>query len=463
MYEVAKSARAKCLDPSPEPEIHTARDMAEMVEEMVGPVGAAERIRELSKSMKREEMAFKIAEEIVYGKFAQTNSKQALDQAIRTALAILTEGITVAPLQGISRIDVKQNFDKTRYLAIYFAGPIRSAGGTDQALTLVIGDYVRKIQGLDKYKPSVEEMNRFLEEIRIYEREVSRFQYHISDMELRNVLENLPVEVTGVSTDPIEVVSYRNLSRIETNQIRAGALRVVNDGIIGRSRKVLSIIERLNITGWEWLKHIQDFKEVSLEESKEFMFMEDILAGRPIFSFPSRTGGFRLRYGRARNTGISAIGIHPCTIILLDGFLATGTQVRLEKPGKGGVVMPVDSIEGPIVKLFDGSVVRIDSEDMAKQIKSDVDKILFLGDILIPFGDFLENNKPLVPSAYVEEWWAKDFNHIIARRFDNSLERAAESVNFTAQDLERILSDPTHYHPSPKEALKFSRELAVPL
>jgi DNA polymerase II large subunit len=31
--------------------------------------------------------------------------------------------------------------------------------------------------------------------------------------------------------------------------------------------------------------------------------------------------------------------------------------------------------------------------------------ILDVGEILISFGEFLENNHPLVPSAYCEEWW----------------------------------------------------------
>jgi DNA polymerase II large subunit len=36
-----------------------------------------------------------------------------------------------------------------KYLAIYFAGPIRSAGGTEQALILIIGDHIRRRLGLD--------------------------------------------------------------------------------------------------------------------------------------------------------------------------------------------------------------------------------------------------------------------------------------------------------------------------
>ena len=49
----------------------------------------------------------------------------------------------------------------------------------------------------------------------------------------------------------------------------------------------------------------------------------------------------------------------------LRGFLAAGTQMRLELPGKGGVTMPVDSIEKPVVLLKDNSVVRVSLENYA--------------------------------------------------------------------------------------------------
>jgi len=253
LYEVATKAREKGLDPTLKPEIEVAQDLASLVEGLAGPKKVAERIRELGQTMSREELAFKIAEEVVYGKFGHLQPREAAEQAVRTALAILTEGITAAPLQGVAKVDIKYNLDKTRYIAIYFAGPIRSAGGTEQALTLVIGDFVRRLLGLDRYKPTPEEVSRFVEEIRLYERSIGRFQYKVSDEELKDALESLPVEVTGIESDPIEVSTFRNLPRVETNRVRGGALRVVNDGIVGRSLKVCTIIEKLGIEGWDWL------------------------------------------------------------------------------------------------------------------------------------------------------------------------------------------------------------------
>src|SRR4030065_606815 len=429
LYAIGENAKSKGLDPSLKTECVIAKDIADLVEGLVGPKGVASSIRELSVKLQREEIAFKIAEEIVYGKFGHMEPEAAAEQAIRTALAIFTEGLTAAPIQGVARVKIKTNLDKTRYLAFYFAGPIRSAGGTDQAFTLVVGDFVRRLLGLDRYKPTAEEISRFLEELRLYERSVGRFQYHIPDEELKKVLDLLPVEVTGTESDPVAVSTFRNIQRIETNRVRGGALRVVNDGIVGRAPKVLVIIEKLGFQGWDWLR---EFRKKS--EKKSSGFMDDVIAGRPIFSFPSRRGGFRLRYGRSRNTGLSAVGIHPATMLVLEGFLAAGTQMRLELPGKGGVTLPVDSIEKPVVMLKDNSVVRVSLENFP-EVKGKVKRILFLGDMLISYGDFLYTSKPLSPSGYVEEWWAKDLWRAITEKFDGEVNRAAVATRVSPARL----------------------------
>jgi DNA polymerase II large subunit len=457
LYAISESARERGLDPTLKTECVLAKDIADLVEGLVGPKDVAISIRELSTKMQREEIAFKIAEEIVYGKFGHMESEAAAEQAIRTALAIFTEGLTAAPIQGVAAVKIKNNLDRTRYLAIYFAGPIRSAGGTDQALTLVVGDFVRRLLGLDRYKPTQEEISRFIEELRLYERSVGRFQYHITDEELKKAFDWLPVEVTGTESDPIEVSSFRNLARVETNRVRGGALRVVNDGIVGRAPKVLTIIEKLGFQGWDWLG---EFRNKS--EKKSSGFMDDVIAGRPIFSFPSRRGGFRLRYGRSRNTGLSAVGIHPATMLVVENFLAAGTQLRLELPGKGGITMPVDSLEPSVVSLKDGSVVRVSLENFS-QIRGKIQRILFLGDILISYGDFLYTSKALSPSGYVEEWWVQDVRKAVTERFGGNLERAAECAGLSQDRLQAFLSDPYYRKPNAEEAIALSQHFDVPL
>ncbi|MEM2668247.1 MAG: DNA polymerase II large subunit [Candidatus Methanomethylicaceae archaeon] len=459
IYEIANNARKKGIDPEDFVEIYKAKDLAARVEGLIGIKGIAERIREFKDKISREEIAFKIIEDIINGRFGKYDEKTAADKAIRAALAIMTEGITAAPLQGIEKVEIKKNSDGSRYLAIYYAGPIRSAGGTEQALTVAFGDYIRILLHLERYKVTEEEIGRFIEELRLYERKVARFQYHPTDDELRRILHYIPVEVTGPPTDKYQVSVYRNLERIETNYVRGGALRVINDGIYGKAEKLRKITEKIGLD-WNWLNIKQKNEENSSEKIlPDDKYLIDVVGGRPIFSYPSAFGGFRLRYGRARNTGLAAVGIHPATMIVLESFIAVGTQLRVERPGKSATITPVDSIEGPIVKLKSGDVIRVEDVEFAKLIKKDIEEILFLGDMLIAFGEFLENNHRLMPAGYCEEFWVEELKKVI----NENIEDIAKIIDIELERLKKLIEDPFFSKPNEDEALKITERLGIPL
>ena len=73
------------------------------------------------------------------------------------------------------------------------------------------------------------------------------------------------------------------------------------------------------------------------------------------------------------------------------------TQMKVERPGKAAAVTPAVDIEGPMVLLQDGGFHRIDSMDEWNSIKDDVVSLWDSGEMLVGFGEFLENNKNLVP------------------------------------------------------------------
>ena len=89
----------------------------------------------------------------------------------------------------------------------------------------------------------------------------------------------------------------------------------------------------------------------------DYTYIKDLVAGRPILGFPLRNGGFRLRYGRCRNSGYSSAAIHPALTYILNKYVAIGTQLKLERPGKAASISMCDSIEGPLVKLRDGKII----------------------------------------------------------------------------------------------------------
>ncbi len=410
--DLANRARANGADPTPSIEISIAKDLADRVEKLMGVDGVAKRLRELEASMSREEASLQLGLEIAGGKIKQFESqKDAIEAAVRVAMAVLTEGVVAAPIEGIAKIDLAKNDDGSDYIRIYYAGPIRSAGGTAQALSVLAADYIRANLGINRFMPRPEEVERYVEEITAYRR-VANLQYLPSDDEIRLIVRNCPICIDGEPTEEEEVEGRRDLARIETNRIRGGMALVIAEGIALKAPKVKKHVDKLKLEGWNWLDKFVvtvTSDDASAQIKPKDKYLQDLIAGRPVFSHPSRAGGFRLRYGRSRNTSFAAAGISPATMVLMDDFLAAGTQIKVERPGKAAGIAPVDTIEGPTVRLFNGDVLRVDTAEEALKIRPSVQRILDIGEILINYGDFLENNHPLVPSSYCYEWWIQEF------------------------------------------------------
>ncbi|HEY7587155.1 MAG TPA: DNA polymerase II large subunit [Thermoplasmata archaeon] len=413
-YRVARSARAKGFDPELDVEIPLTEDLASRVERLLHEYdveGVARRIRELAKKHDREETAILVAKEMA--RRPAPNKEKAVDRAVRVGLAILTEGILVAPLEGLAGVKVKRNRDGTSYVDLYYAGPIRSAGGTGQALSVLIADIVRRELGIGRYQPQREEVERFKEEIPLY-KQIQHLQYTPTDEEIALIVSHCPVGLNGEGTEEAEISGYRDLPRIETNRIRGGACLVIADGLCLKAPKIQKHVNRLRIDGWEFIEEYLRGKPAGTEEKEEDIgvepsekFIQNIVAGRPVLCHPSRPGGLRLRYGRTRATGLAALAMNPATMHILDDFIAVGTQVKTERPGKAGAITPCDSIEGPLVVLRSGDFIEVQDAGIAKRLTSQVQVIADLGEILVPFGEFLENNHVLMPGAFSLEWYGQ--------------------------------------------------------
>ncbi len=444
-YDIANNARAMNFDPSDKTEIIPAPDLAARVEAIVGPVGVAEKIREMSKGKNRTQLAFAVAETIIDGAFGLWSRDKTIEQAVRTGTAIITEGVLVAPTEGISAVKINKNQDGTDYLAIYYAGPIRGAGGTSAALSVLLGDFARRKLGIGEYRPTDTAVERYVEEIDLYDLRGARLQYKPPEDDLRWIIRNCPVCIDGEPTEDFEVGAYRNVPGIETNRVRGGVCLVTCEGIAQKASKLLSLSRKLGM-GWDWLETVIKITKTKekIQLQPDGRYLEEVVAGRPIFAYPSRLNGFRLRYGRTRISGIHAKSVHPATMVILNSFIAIGTQLKIERPGKSATILPCDSIEPPIVKLDDGSVVVVRSVEEAIALKDRVSKILWLGDMLVGYGDFVKSNTPLMPAGYCEEWWVHEVTAA-----EKKLNKKADKKNekeITAED-----------------AFKISEELDVPL
>ncbi|EFW93675.1 DNA polymerase II, large subunit DP2 [Haladaptatus paucihalophilus DX253] len=483
-FDVAEAAKERSGDPQPEVEIPVAQDMADRVENILGIENVAERVRELEGEMSREEAALELAKDFADGNVGDYETRAGkIEGAVRTAVALLTEGVVAAPIEGIDRVELLENDDGTEFVNVYYAGPIRSAGGTAQALSVLVADYTRALIGLGEYKARDDEIERYAEEINLYDSETG-LQYSPKDKESKFIAKNMPVMLDGEATGDEEVSGFRDLDRVDTNSARGGMCLVLAEGIALKAPKIQRYTRNLDEIDWPWLQDLidgtigkddgkskednanadddadDDEEEEGAESEAEgdhklhgpprveeaTKFLRDLIAGRPVFTHPCRPGGFRLRYGRARNHGFATAGVQPATMHLVDDFLATGTQIKTERPGKAGGVIPVDTIEGPTVRLANGDVRRIDDTDEALEIRNGVEEILDLGEYLVNYGEFVENNHPLPPASYVFEWWVQDFEH------------AGADVQAMRDDPHIDLEDP-----SAAEALAWATEYDAPL
>jgi len=458
VYKVAEEARSKGFDPVSKVEIPLARSLAEKVVGLISTVypqmensGIVERILELEKENGKLDplVSFKIAEEVAKQKFCKFSSLlEAIEAGIRIGFAYTTLGVVSSPLEGFTGLGLGKTKEGEDYFIAYFSGPIRSAGTTASCLVLMLIDYLRELFGYAKYDPTSKEVKRYVTENQDYHDRITNLQYMPTKQEIIFLAENLPIQIDGDPTAHIEVSNYKNLKRVKTNYIRGGMCLIFSEGLAQKAAKGLRLLNEMKKKGLE--SHGFDFLGgyTELHEKRDTgktddspTYIKDLVAGRPIFGHPSQSGAFRFRYGRGRTSGFSAASVHPATMEITDGFIAIGTQLKIEKPTKGCIVTSCDSIDGPIIKLFNGSVKKVKTMEEAKKIYKDVEEIIYLGDLLFPFSDVTNRNASLINPGYVEEIWKLEL-----REKNPTLEKNLNCFNICFE-----------------EAIKVSRNEKIPL
>jgi DNA polymerase II large subunit len=422
IYEIAEQARAKKLDPVGKVEIPLARSLAEKVVGLISTIypqmegsQIAPRIIELEKEFGKLSMgvSFKIAEEVAKQKYCKFASLlEAIDAGIRIGFSYTTLGVVSSPIEGYTGITLGKTRDGKEYFIANFSGPIRSAGTTASCVVLMLIDYLRELFGYAKYDPTEEEVKRYVTENYDYHEYITNLQYLPTIPEATFLAQNLPIQIAGDPTEKKEVSNYKNLPRVDTNLIRGGMCLIFSEGLAQKAKKGLRLLKEVKAkgvisTGWDFLDEyvkLHEMRDVGKTDDSP-TYIQDLVAGRPVFGHPSRSGAFRVRYGRSRVSGFSATSMHPATMAITDSFIAIGTQLKIEKPTKGCVVTSCDSIDGPIVKLSNGSVRKLKTKEEAKKLYPDVGEIIYLGDILFPFSDLANRNANFMKPGYVEEWW----------------------------------------------------------
>ncbi len=493
LFGLATKARKKGYDPEQKVEISLAENMAERVVGLISIIapqlvnsGVVERIIELEKQYGALDwrVALKIAEELAQEKFCKfKDQKEAISVGIRAGFAYVTVGVVSSPLEGIATIDFKKRMDgRGEYMSLSYAGPIRNAGGTAAAVSMLIADYIRKKFKYDVYDAQEIEIKRTYTEMQDYRDRVAPRQYFPAYGEIEFIMKNIPIEVAGEPSEKFDVSNYKDLPRVPTNKIRSGFCLMMTECIPLKAPKLWKQLSKwgkdMDMEQWNFLDEFlkiqkeakakgegQKTEQKSGEKIKpDYSFIHDIVAGRPVFTHPLRAGGFRLRYGRCRTSGYSSCAVHPATMAVTNEYLATGTQLKLERPMKGTAITSCNTIEGPIVKLNDGSVILLESRQKAKECVNDIKEILFLGDLLVNYGDFLDRAYILVPAGYCQEWWIQELEKATVGLFGTiDFEKLSEHTEIPAKILETLFENPLATKISATYAISISKKLSIPL
>jgi DNA polymerase II large subunit len=459
-YKIAQKARELSLDPVSAVEIPLAMSLAEKTVGLISTIypqlmnsKIANRILELEKEYGQLNfrVCLKIAEEIAKERYCKFESLlQAIDAGVRVGFAYDTLGVVASPIEGYTGLALEKTKDGKEYFVVNFSGPIRSAGTTATCRFLILVDYIRELFGYARYDPSEEEVKRYATENYDYHERVNNLQYLPTEEEILFLARGLPIQISGDPTEKKEVSNYKDLPRIPTNFIRGGMCLCFSEGLAQKAQKALRQLKEAKetgfvSTGWDYLEEYIVLHKKREKGSKDTSatYMKDLVAGRPVYGYPSSSGSFRFRYGRSRAAGFSATAIHPATMFVSNKFLSNGTQLKIEKPTKGCIVTCCDKIEGPTVRLRNGSVKRVISLDDAKKIYSEIDEIIYLGDMLFPLGDVLNRNSELLKPGYVEEWWGLELE-----------KKLKESGELSSLDF---------YNVSFQEALAVSKKFSLPL
>ena len=201
--------------------IPLAKNMAERVEGLVSVAapqimncGIPERIKELEVIYGKLDwrVALKISLETTQEKFCKFETqKEAIETGIRVGLAYLTLGVVASPLEGFVGLKIRKRLDGKEYFSLMYSGPIRSAGGTAGALSVIIADYIRKNMGYDVYDPTEKEIRRMITELYDYHDRITNLQYLPSEKEIMYLVSNLPVQIDGDASEDIEVSNYNDI------------------------------------------------------------------------------------------------------------------------------------------------------------------------------------------------------------------------------------------------------------
>lgn len=235
--EIAFFKLAKVLgrDTNPQCEIEFLNDLVEKIDWILKNDKLKTFLKE-NVTMSREQLMIKVCDSYLNLEFGEFTLDLLVQNCVRSVLAIATDGVVSPPIEGFVKAKIGINPDKTQFISLYFAGPIRAAGATGQILCVIAGCYLSGKFNLEGYKPVPDEISRYCHEIAKYSKIHPR-QRRATEYEIRRFVKECPVCITGTGSEIEEVDYYKFIPQVETPKFRGGMALVITDGMFLKYKK----------------------------------------------------------------------------------------------------------------------------------------------------------------------------------------------------------------------------------
>lgn len=365
-----------------------------------------------------------------------------------SAVSILTKG-KLLPNELISYVGIHRGKDDS-WLELHLNSSTASQVDTHVLVSLlIVAHRVRSFLHLGLFRfPSREILFRYLEEINLY---ASANNITINEKIISELIPKLGIEVTSDFIFFLPVTQHQNISihgRNLANFVRGGMCEVYLS-ILKQQKEIKQLDEKHGLS-IDWIT----FSDDNIISITEKSFFEKSRGIKPQFAHSSTKYNFRLRYGRARNTGGNVVGIHPTTMALLG--ITTGTQLFLDNGMDECIVSPVTSIEPPLVKYRNGEIKRLKNyEKSLARIDFTIEEVIQLGDILI---DPYSLKEDIIKCGFTEDHWSS-----LAKL---NLQKNAKSIiekDQITNKLKLMIENHQTQFPTLKNAMIISDILKIPL
>ena len=143
---------------------------------------------------------------------------------------------------------------------------------------------------------------------------------------------------------------------MDDTRIRGGVLLVIGEGMCLKAPKIQKHTERLKVPGWDFIskfaararKRKRGREGIHVPSGRSHFQIHERHHRRPAGLWrPLEAGGFRLRYGRARPSGLAAASANPACMAAMDDFITVGTQMKIERPAKPAPSRHATKAKGP--------------------------------------------------------------------------------------------------------------------